>query len=100
MGITWQDNVANNVVPETAGVPSLYTLKAKADAMAGTCDTGGRRSHSKGFSYGELATGKIPQLRFKDVCKHDLQALGLNTDSLEVAATDRAAWRHTVKLRL
>ena len=35
--------------------------------------------------YGELATGKRPtgrpQLRFKDVRKRDLQALGINTDS-------------------
>ena len=54
--------------------------------------------------YGELETGKIPtgppQLRFKDVCKRDLQALGINTDFWEVTATDREPWRHTVKLGL
>ena len=37
---------------------------------------------------GELAAGKRrtgrPQPRFKDVCKQDLQALGINTDSWEV----------------
>ena len=47
----------------------------------------------------ERPTGR-PQLRFKDVCKRDLQALGINTDSWEVAATDRDAWRHTVKVGL
>ena len=40
----------------------------------------------KDFLYGELATGKRPtgrpQLRFKDVCKRDLQALGINTQTL------------------
>ena len=36
----------------------------------------------------------------KDVCKRDLQALGINTDSWEVTATDRDAWRHTVKVGL
>ena len=41
-----------------------------------------------------------PQQRFKDVCKRDLQALGINTDSLEVTATDRDAWGHTVKVGL
>ena len=30
----------------------------------------------------------------------DLQALGINTDSWEVTATDRDAWRHTVKVGL
>ena len=53
---------------------------------------------------GELAAGKRPtgrpQPRFKDVCKQDLQALGINTDSWEVTATDRDAWRHTVKVGL
>ena len=28
------------------------------------------------------------------------QALAINTDSWEVTATDRDAWRHAVKLRL
>ena len=58
----------------------------------------------KDLLYGKLATGKRPtgqpQLRFKDVCKRDLQALDLNTDSWKVTATDREAWRHTVKLGL
>ena len=26
LGVTWQDNVTNNVVLEKAGIPSLYTL--------------------------------------------------------------------------
>ena len=55
----------------------------------------------KDLLYGELATGKRPtgrlQPRFKDVCKRDLQALGINTDSWEVTATYRGTWRHTAK---
>ena len=58
----------------------------------------------KDLLYGELATGKRstgrPQLRFQDVCKRYLQALSINTDSWEVTATDRDAWRRTVKLGL
>ena len=50
--------------------------------------------------YGKLATEKRPtgrpQLRFK----RDLQALGINTDSWEVTATDRDAWTYTIKLGL
>ena len=72
--------------------------------MAGTCDMDERWPHSKDLLYGELATGKRPtgrpQLRFKDVCKRDLHALGINIDSWEVTATDINAWRHTVKVGL
>ena len=72
--------------------------------MVRTCDTDERWPHSKRpFIWWtgdrERPTGQ-PHLRFKDVCKRDLQALGINTDSWEVAATDRDAWRHTVKLGL
>ena len=58
----------------------------------------------KDLLYGELATGQRPtgrpQLRFKDICKRDLQELGINTDTWKVAATVRDAWRHTVKVGL
>ena len=51
--------------------------------------------------YGKLVIEKIPtkrpQLRLRDICKRDLQALGINIDSWEVTATDRDAWRHTVE---
>ena len=71
--------------------------------MARTCDMDERWPHSKDLLYGELATGKRPtgrpQLRFKDVCKRDLQALGINTDS-KVTAADRDGWRHIVKVGL
>ena len=39
-------------------------------------------------------------LRTRSDGKRDLRALGINTDSWEVTATDRDAWRHTVKVRL
>ena len=47
----------------------------------------------------DLLYGK-PQIRFKDICNRDLQALGINTDSWKVAATDTDAWKHIVKLEL
>ena len=51
--------------------------------------------------YGELATGKRPtELCFKNICKYDFQALCISTDVWEVAAKDRDAWKHTVKLGL
>ena len=46
----------------------------------------------KNLLYGELATEKRPtgrsHLRFKDVCKRDLQALGITTDSWEATAAE------------
>ena len=51
--------------------------------MAGTCDTDERWPHSK-----------------RPFIWRTGQALGINTDSWEVTATDRDAWRHTVKVGL
>ena len=87
------------------GIPKLiHSLGAKAHAMVETCDTDRRWPHFKGPLYGEIATGKRPterpQLRFKDIYKRGFQALGINTGSWEVAAIDRDAWRHIVKLAL
>ena len=104
-GITWQDGVANKVVLEKAGIPSLYTLlKQRRMRWLGHVTWMKDGRIPKDLLYGDLAKGKIPtgrpQLRFKDVCKRDLHALGINIDSWEVTATDINAWRHTVKLGL
>ena len=103
LGITWQDRITNKVVLEKAGIPSLHTLlKQRRMRWLGHVTRMKVGRIPKDLLYGELATGKRPtgrpQLRFKDVCKRDLQALGINTDSWEVTATDD--WRHTVKVGL
>ena len=55
----------------------------------------------KDLLYGELLTGKRPtgrpQLRYKDICKRDLKALGINTNTWEAAAADRSTWKQEVK---
>ena len=55
----------------------------------------------KDMLYSELATGTRPigrpSLRFKDVCKRDLRACGVDPSSLEAVVSDRACWRSTVK---
>ena len=71
--------------------------------MAGTCDTDERWPHSKRpFTWRtgdrEKTNRTTPTTLL--VCKRDLQALGINTDSWEVTATDRDAWRYTVKVGL
>ena len=92
--------MANNAVLEKAGIRSLHTsLKQRCMQWLGHVTRMEDGHIPKDLLYGELATGKRPtgrpQLRFKDVCKRDLQALGINTDSWEVTATDRDVWRHS-----
>jgi len=47
--------------------------------------------------YGELVQGKRPvgqpKLRFKDVAKRDMQAIGLPIDLWETLASDRSVWK-------
>uniref|UniRef100_A0A2D4LA72 Uncharacterized protein n=1 Tax=Micrurus spixii TaxID=129469 RepID=A0A2D4LA72_9SAUR len=47
--------------------------------------------------YGELVQGKRPrwrpQLRYKDICKRDLKAFGMDINSWETLTSDRSAWR-------
>ncbi|XP_047485900.1 uncharacterized protein LOC125036983 [Penaeus chinensis] len=58
----------------------------------------------KDILYGELTTGKRsigrPQLRFKDMCKRDMKALDINTDTWEDLASDRSSWRSTLHEKL
>ena len=54
----------------------------------------------KDFLYGELATGGRrtgrPQLRYRDVVKRDLKAVGTDTETWENLAADRSQWRGAV----
>ena len=100
LGITWQDKRINNAVLEKAGIPSLCTLSKKRRMQQLGHETQMEDGRiPKDLVYSELATGKRPtgqpKLSFKDICKRDFQVLGINTDSLELTATDRDAWRHS-----
>ena len=84
LGITCQDRVANKVVLKKAGIPSLYTLlKQRCMRWLGHVTRMKDGRIPKDCLYGKLATGKRltgrSQLRFKDVCKRDLQVLGTQT---------------------
>ena len=54
----------------------------------------------KDLMYGELSTGKRkkgrPHLRFIGACKRDMKACGIDTNSWEVHAADRSAWKALV----
>ena len=51
------------------------------------------------LAYGRRSKGR-PQLRYKDVCKRDMKALDINTDSWEDLAADRMMWRSTLNQHL
>ena len=89
--------MTSNAVLEKVGIPSLYTLlNQRRVRWLGHVTRMEDGRIPKDALYGELATGKIPtgrpQLHFKDICMQDLQALGINTDSWEEAATNRDVW--------
>ena len=58
----------------------------------------------KDILYGELATGRRstgrPHMRFKDVCKRDMRALDIDTETWEGLANDRSRWRSTLNKHL
>ena len=96
--------MTNNAVLEKAGTPGYTLLTQRHLWWLGHIIRMEDGCIPKDLLYGELVTGKRPaerpQLCFKDICKWDLQPLGIHTDSWEVTATDRDAWRHTVKMGL
>ena len=100
--ITWQDRVTNNSVLERAGIPSMFTLlKQRRMRWLGHVVRMVDGRIPKDLLYGELTEGKRPtgrpQLRYKDVCKRDLKAMGINLNTWETVASDRTAWRQTVQ---
>ena len=83
-------------------IEHVCRANAETTALAGPCLPHGPRPHSKkDVLYGELATGSRPTgqpaLRYKDVCKRDLRAGGVDPADLETASSDRVSWRTTVK---
>ena len=96
--------MTNKVVLEKAGIPSLYTLKANAHAMARTCDTDERWPHFKRpFIWrndNREKTNRTTPTTLQGRMQARPPALDINTDPWEVTVTDRDVWRHTVKLGL
>ena len=98
LSISWQDHITNSAVLERAGIPSIYTLlRQRRLRWIGHVHRMDEGRIPKQLLYGELAQGKRPvgrpKLRFKDVVKRDMQAIGLPIDSWETLASDRSAWK-------
>ena len=82
--ISWRDKVTNSAMLERAGIPTTFSLRKGMGWLVHVCRMEVGRD-PKDLHYGELMTGKRPtgrpQLRYKDTCKPDLKALGMNTDT-------------------
>ena len=54
----------------------------------------------KDLLYGELVQGNLPrgrpQLQYKEICKWDLKALGMDLNRWETLTSERSAWRQAV----
>ncbi|XP_050707960.1 uncharacterized protein LOC126993145 [Eriocheir sinensis] len=102
LNITWQDKITNNTVLERAGMTSMFTLlKQRRMRWLGHVVRMDDGRIPKDLLYGELTEGTRPtgrpKLRYKDVCKRDLKALHINTDSWEATASERSAWRQAIQ---
>ncbi|XP_050709394.1 uncharacterized protein LOC126994183 [Eriocheir sinensis] len=102
LNITWQDKITNNTVLERAGMTSMFTLlKQRRMRWHGHVVRMDDGRIPKDLLYGELTEGTRPtgrpKLRYKDVCKRDLKALHINTDSWEDTASERSAWRQAIQ---
>ncbi|XP_050707118.1 uncharacterized protein LOC126992423 [Eriocheir sinensis] len=102
LNITWQDKITNNTVLERAGMTSMFTLlKQRRMRWLGHVVRMDDGRIPKDLLYGELTEGTRPtgrpKLRYKDVCKRDLKALHINTDSWEDTASERSAWRQAIQ---
>ncbi|XP_066482784.1 DBIRD complex subunit ZNF326 isoform X2 [Tiliqua scincoides] len=87
LGISWQDKVPNNTILERAGIPSVYALlKQKRLHWLGHVVRMDDGRIPKDLLYGELVQGECPtgrpQLQYKDICKRDLKALGMDLNRM------------------
>ena len=105
LGISWQDKVTNTEVLSRADLPTMYTLlRQRRLRWLGHVHRMEDGRIPKDILYGELATGKRntgrPQLRFRDVCKRDMKALDMDTNSWEDLASNRSSWRSKLHAQL
>ena len=105
MGISWQDKVPNTEVLSRAGLPSMFTLlRQRRLRWLGHVHRMPDGRIPKDLLYGELATGSRrtgrPQLRYRDVVKRDMKAVGIDTETWENLAADPSQWRGAVTKHL
>ena len=82
----------------------VHTPMSMPSMLGGPNSQDGRWFIPKDLLYGELATGARcrghPQLHYKDVCKCDMKAYSIDTESWEAFADDRTLCKQQVSQRL
>ena len=101
LGIAWQDHVTNNEVLQQAKIQSMTTVLCQRRLrLLGHVRRLKDGRIPKDILYSEQAKGKRttgrPHLRYKDVCKRDLKAIGIDINSWEELAGDRYRWRQAL----
>ena len=97
--------VPNTEVLSRVGLPSMFTLlRQRRLRWLGHVHRMPDGRIPKDLLYGELATGSRrtgrPQLRYRDVVKRDMKAVGIDTETWENLAADRSQWRGAVTKHL
>ena len=105
LGIKWEHKKTNVEVLEIAGLKSMFTLlRQRRLRWLGHVHRMDDGRIPKDLLYGELKEGERdqgrPLLRYRDVCKRDMKALDIDPSSWERLASDRDAWKRTLKRQL
>ena len=95
----------NNTVLERADIQTIFSLlkQRRMRWLGNVCWMEDGRTPT-GLLYGELVTEKrladrTPTTAAQEhaISKHDLKALGINSNTWETAAADRSTWKQEVK---
>ena len=97
LNIKWSDKVPNAEALARADVPTMSTLlRQRRLRWLGDVRRMEDGRIPKDILYSELASGTRPvgqpKLRYKNVCKRDMKALDINTESWGLTAADRNRW--------
>ena len=101
LNIRWDDYITNTEVLEKAKIFSLHTiLLQRRLRWLGHVHRMPEERIPKKLLYGQLADGSRslgrPHLRFRDVCKRDLENTGIGSKGWERLASNRSQWRSEV----
>lgn len=102
LSITWADKITNTEVLNRAKSTTIFAmLSERRLRWLGHVRRMDKGRIPKDLLYGQLEQGTRPtgrpQLRYRDVCKRDMQAANISIETWEEVASDRNAWRHAVK---
>ena len=98
LGITWQDRIPYSDILDRARIHSMYSLQSQRRLRwLGHAQRMEDGRLPKDILYGQLTSGARPvgrpALRFKEACKHNMEACDISPKGWEAVAEDRTAWR-------